>query len=36
VLGGVLAFGSIGVIAGPLVLALVVALIRFTLEMREQ
>lgn len=36
VLGGVLAFGSIGVIAGPLVLALVIALIRFTLEMREQ
>ncbi|MGQ0543717.1 MAG: AI-2E family transporter, partial [Betaproteobacteria bacterium] len=35
VLGGISAFGTIGVIAGPLVLALVVALIRFTLEVRE-
>jgi predicted PurR-regulated permease PerM len=35
VLGGVSAFGSIGVFFGPLVLALIIALIRFTLEMRE-
>jgi predicted PurR-regulated permease PerM len=36
VLGGVSAFGAIGVVLGPLVLALVIALIRFTLEMRAQ
>jgi len=35
VLGGVAAFGPIGVFLGPLVLALVIALIRFALEMRE-
>jgi predicted PurR-regulated permease PerM len=35
VLGGVAAFGPIGVFLGPLVLALVIALVRFTLEMRE-
>jgi predicted PurR-regulated permease PerM len=35
VLGGVSAFGAIGIILGPLVLALVIALIRFALEMRE-
>lgn len=34
VLGGVSAFGAIGVILGPLVLALVIALVRFTLETR--
>jgi predicted PurR-regulated permease PerM len=34
VLGGVSAFGPIGVILGPLVLALVIALVRFTLELR--
>lgn len=34
VLGGVSAFGPIGVFLGPLVLALVIALIRFTLEVR--
>jgi predicted PurR-regulated permease PerM len=34
VLGGVSAFGPIGVILGPLVLALIIALIRFTLEVR--
>ena len=36
VLGGVSAFGAIGVILGPLVLALVIALVRFALEMRAQ
>jgi predicted PurR-regulated permease PerM len=35
VLGGVAAFGPIGVILGPLVLALVIALIRFALDMRS-
>jgi len=35
VLGGVSAFGAIGVFLGPLVLALVIALIRFTLEVRQ-
>jgi predicted PurR-regulated permease PerM len=35
VLGGVAAFGPIGVIAGPLVLALVLALVRFTVEVRK-
>lgn len=35
VLGGVSAFGPIGVFLGPLVLALVIALIRFTLELRQ-
>ena len=34
VLGGVAAFGPIGVFLGPLVLALVIALVRFTLEVR--
>jgi predicted PurR-regulated permease PerM len=34
VLGGVAAFGPIGVILGPLVLALVIALIRFALDVR--
>jgi predicted PurR-regulated permease PerM len=34
VLGGVSAFGPIGVILGPLVLALIIALVRFTLEVR--
>jgi predicted PurR-regulated permease PerM len=36
VLGGVSALGPIGVFLGPLVLALVIALIRYTLEVREQ
>ena len=36
VLGGVAAFGPIGVFLGPLVLALVIALIRFAIEMREE
>jgi predicted PurR-regulated permease PerM len=36
VLGGVSAFGAIGVVLGPLVLALVIALIRFALETRAQ
>jgi predicted PurR-regulated permease PerM len=36
VLGGVTAFGPIGVVFGPLVLALIIALVRFTLEAREQ
>jgi predicted PurR-regulated permease PerM len=35
VLGGVAAFGPIGVFLGPLVLALVIALVRFALEMRQ-
>jgi predicted PurR-regulated permease PerM len=35
VLGGVAAFGAIGVVVGPLVLALIIALIRFTLDARE-
>jgi predicted PurR-regulated permease PerM len=35
VLGGVSAFGTTGLFLGPLVLALVIALIRFTLEVRE-
>ena len=35
VLGGVAAFGAIGLILGPLVLALVIALVRFTLEVRQ-
>lgn len=35
VLGGVWAFGPIGVILGPLVLALAIALVRFTLELRQ-
>ena len=35
VLGGVAAFGPIGVIAGPVVLALVIALVRFTVDVRE-
>jgi predicted PurR-regulated permease PerM len=34
VLGGVSAFGPIGIFLGPLVLALVIALMRFVLEMR--
>lgn len=35
VVGGVSAFGAIGLLLGPLVLALVTALIRFTLDLRE-
>jgi predicted PurR-regulated permease PerM len=35
VLGGVSAFGPIGVFLGPLVLALAIALVRFSLEARE-
>ena len=35
VLGGVSAFGTTGLFLGPLVLALVIALIRFSLEVRE-
>jgi predicted PurR-regulated permease PerM len=35
VLGGISAFGAIGVILGPLVLALIIALVRFTLELRS-
>ena len=35
VLGGVSALGPIGVFLGPLVLALVIALIRYTLEVRQ-
>jgi predicted PurR-regulated permease PerM len=36
VLGGVAAFGPIGVVFGPLVLALIIALVRFTLEARGE
>ena len=35
VLGGVGAFGPVGVLLGPLILALVIALVRFTLELRS-
>jgi predicted PurR-regulated permease PerM len=35
VLGGVSAFGPVGVLLGPLVLALAIALIRYALETRE-
>jgi predicted PurR-regulated permease PerM len=35
VLGGLAAFGAIGLFLGPVVLALIIALIRFTLEMRR-
>lgn len=35
VLGGVSAFGPMGLFLGPLVLSLVIALIRFTLEVRQ-
>jgi predicted PurR-regulated permease PerM len=35
VLGGISAFGPIGILLGPLVLALIIALARFTLEVRE-
>jgi len=34
VLGGVFAFGAIGLVLGPVILALVIALLRFALEMR--
>jgi predicted PurR-regulated permease PerM len=36
VLGGVSAFGPIGVFLGPLVLALAIALVRFSLEVQER
>lgn len=35
VLGGISAFGTIGLFLGPVVLALIIALVRFTLEMRR-
>jgi predicted PurR-regulated permease PerM len=35
VLGGVVAFGAAGILIGPLVLALVIALLRYTLEVRH-
>jgi predicted PurR-regulated permease PerM len=35
VLGGIAAFGAIGLFLGPVVLALIIALIRFMLEMRQ-
>ncbi len=35
VLGGIAAFGAIGLFLGPVILALIIALIRFTLEMRR-
>ena len=34
-LGGVSAFGAVGLFLGPVILALVIALIRFTRELRE-
>jgi predicted PurR-regulated permease PerM len=34
-LGGISAFGAVGLFLGPVILALVIALIRFTLEMRH-
>jgi predicted PurR-regulated permease PerM len=35
VLGGIAAFGAIGLFMGPVVLALIIALIRFMLEVRR-
>ncbi len=35
VLGGIAAFGAIGLFLGPVVLALIIALLRFTLEIRR-
>lgn len=35
VLGGISAFGTIGLILGPVILALIIALLRFTLEVRR-
>jgi len=35
VLGGAAAFGPIGVLLGPVVLALIIALLRFTLELQR-
>lgn len=35
VLGGISAFGTIGLIIGPVILALIIALLQFTLEMRR-
>lgn len=35
VLGGLAAFGAIGLFLGPVILALIIALLRFTLEMRR-
>jgi predicted PurR-regulated permease PerM len=35
VFGGISAFGPVGVLLGPLIIALVIALIRFTIEVRE-
>jgi predicted PurR-regulated permease PerM len=35
VIGGIFAFGPVGLLVGPLILALVIALIRFTLEVRS-
>jgi len=35
VLGGLAAFGAIGLFLGPVILALIIALIRFVLEMRQ-
>jgi predicted PurR-regulated permease PerM len=35
VLGGVAAFGAIGLFLGPVVLALIIALIRFAIEIEE-
>lgn len=35
VLGGIAAFGTIGLVLGPVVLALIIALLRFTLEVRR-
>jgi len=35
VLGGISAFGTVGIFVGPLILALVIALVRFTLEVRK-
>jgi predicted PurR-regulated permease PerM len=35
VLGGIAAFGAIGLFLGPVVLALIIALIEFALELRK-
>lgn len=34
-LGGISAFGAVGLVLGPVIMALVIALVRFTLEMRQ-
>ena len=35
VLGGISAFGTIGIVLGPVVLSLIIALLQFTIEVRR-